>query len=181
MFVLVTGGSGSGKSAYAERLIATQKTKEPYYIATMIPSSNQETKEKIDRHRKMREKVGFITKEWYTNLENIEIPQNSAVLLECMSNLVANEMYSLKGAKERTKEEVINGIKELEKKTKYLCIVTNEVFSDGISYDKDTAKYMQTLGNINKEMAEMADKVIEVVYDIPIILKEEKSLEENME
>ena len=41
----------------------------------------------------------FKTFECYTGLEKLTVPQNSTVLLECMSNLVANEMYSPNGRK----------------------------------------------------------------------------------
>ena len=67
MFHLVTGGSGSGKSEYAEQLIMEFGEKEPwrkrYYLATMMPFG-EETKQKIERHRKMREGKGFSFNYW---------------------------------------------------------------------------------------------------------------------
>ena len=35
----------------------------------------------------------FITIEQYTDIDKIQIPVHSAVLLECMGNLCANEMF----------------------------------------------------------------------------------------
>ena len=76
MLELVTGGSGSGKSAYAEEHICrihrilSRKVgrKLPlFYIAAMIPRG-EETLGKIERHRKMRETRGFQTLEWYTDI-----------------------------------------------------------------------------------------------------------------
>ena len=49
--------------------------------------------------------------------------------------------------------------------------VTNEVFSDGISYDASTMKYMETLGRINRELVREADRATEVVYGIPVSIK----------
>ena len=37
MLITVTGGSGSGKSAYAEKRILDLGERERFYIATMIP------------------------------------------------------------------------------------------------------------------------------------------------
>ena len=58
MFHLITGGSGSGKSEYAEQKLMeyvshSKRNKKRYYIATMIPFG-KETEEKIARHRKLR-------------------------------------------------------------------------------------------------------------------------------
>ena len=54
MITLITGGSGSGKSAYAEKYICRVSNengyKEKYYIATM-QVFDDEGQRKIDRHR----------------------------------------------------------------------------------------------------------------------------------
>ena len=92
MLYLVTGGSGSGKSEYAENLAVSLKKENLIYIATMFPFDDESLK-KIERHKIMRKNKGFLTKECYKNLEDISIYKNSTVLLDCMSNLVANEMY----------------------------------------------------------------------------------------
>ena len=62
---------------------------------------DEESHARIRRHRKMRAKKNFQTLECYTGLKDLKIPAGSCVLLECMSNLVANEMYQEQGAKER--------------------------------------------------------------------------------
>ena len=53
MMVVVTGGSGSGKSAYAESLFQ-EFSGEKIYIATM-QVYDEEGKAKVARHRKLRE------------------------------------------------------------------------------------------------------------------------------
>ena len=73
MFHLITGGSGSGKSEYAEQKLMeyashSKRNKKRYYIATMIPFG-KETEEKIARHRKLRAGKGFETIECYTDLK----------------------------------------------------------------------------------------------------------------
>ena len=116
----------------------------------------------------MRAEKQFETVEWYLNLKKADIPEGSSVLLECMSNLVANEMYDPEGAQEKTAEQILQGILHLKSRAKNLCVVTNEVFSDGKQYDADTMRYLSYLGKINCEMAKMADEVYEVVYGIPL-------------
>ena len=91
MLTLVTGGSGSGKSAFAEDRVLSFGDAQRIYIATMHPF-DEESHKRIERHQKMRAGKGFETVECYTGLKNVKLPAGCVVLLECMSNLVANEM-----------------------------------------------------------------------------------------
>lgn len=174
MFYMISGGSGSGKSEYAEnvavKLQQAAKDKNLMYIATMM-AFDKEAEEKIKRHRNMRKEKGFITKECYTGLKRIDLQKYGTILIDCMSNLAANEMFQEQGAKNETIEEIIKGIDILLKKCENLVVVTNEIFSDGCSYDDTTMEYMRYLGKINEEMAQRADKVVEVVCGIPVYHK----------
>ena len=72
----------------------------------------KETEQKILRHRQMRNGKGFETLECFTDLKKLvqtepgfradAAEEGICVLLECMSNLTANELYLDTGAKERT-------------------------------------------------------------------------------
>ena len=106
MFILITGGSGSGKSEFAEAQILRLSREKRIYLATM-KCFDEESKKRIARHRKMRAEKQFETVEWYLNLKKADIPEGSSVLLECMSNLVANEMYDPEGAQEKKAEQRI--------------------------------------------------------------------------
>ena len=86
MMAVVTGGSGSGKSAFAEDKILSLGQGKRFYIATMHPY-DEESYKRVERHRKMRAGKGFETVECYTGLENLEFPQDAIVLLECISCL----------------------------------------------------------------------------------------------
>ena len=105
MMILVTGGSGSGKSSFAEDCIVSFGNARRIYIATMYPF-DEESKKRVKRHQAMRQGKGFDTLECYTGLVRAAIPEGSTVLLECMSNLVANEMFQENGAHENTVEAV---------------------------------------------------------------------------
>mgnify|MGYP000861402006 CR=1 FL=1 len=166
MMTVVTGGSGSGKSAFAEDKIVSFGPAKRIYIATMHPY-DEESHKRVARHRKMRAGKGFETVECYTGLKNLDFPENAVVLLECMSNLVANEMYDPSGAGENAEESILAGIHKLQKASDDLVVVTNEVFSDSMTDNPEMEKYLKLLGNINLRMGEMADLVTEVVYGIP--------------
>lgn len=174
MIHMITGGSGSGKSAFAEGLLVSYRDKDTdaplIYIATMVPYG-EETKRKIIRHRGMRAGKGFQTLECYQNLKELAIPENSGILLECLSNLTANEMYMDGGAKEDTKNAVIEGIRHLTDLSSHVVVVTNEVNSDINGYSQETKAYQKALGTVNVALAAMADRVTEVVYGIPITVK----------
>lgn len=171
MLELVTGGSGSGKSAYAESRICEYNRQAPkplFYIATMFPYG-EETEKKIERHRILRKGKGFETLEWYTGLkQHLEDGslKGADVLLECMSNLVANEMYMESGAGCHADQAILEGIQELNQQCANLVIVTNEVFSESVPDSPEMKEYKRILGKINREIATMADQVTEVIYGI---------------
>lgn len=165
MLILVTGASASGKSEFAENLTA-ELGSDLTYIATMKPS-DAESGARIARHRKMRAKKGFKTVERYTDIKNLEI--RGTALLECMSNLLANEMFGGTGA--NAAEEITKGIESLIKQLDNLVIVTNEIFSDGVEYDRDTKIYMKRLGTLNCKIAKAAGAVYEVMSGVPVKIK----------
>ena len=95
-------------------------------------------------------------------------------MLECMSNLVANELYTDDGELCEDRfviEKIIKGIDHLAEQTDNLVIVTNEVTADGDNYSEETRAYQQVLGKINQELAKISDKVTEVVYGLPVEVK----------
>ena len=180
MMAVVTGGSGSGKSAFAEDKILSLGQGKRFYIATMHPY-DEESYKRVERHRKMRAGKGFETVECYTGLENLEFPQDAIVLLECMSNLAANEMFEESGAGADTVEAVLRGVRKLKSQVRHLVIVTNEIFCEAASYEGDTVRSQESRGNINQKLGEMADQVVEVVYGIPIWHKGGKTGENAVE
>lgn len=167
MLTLVTGGSGSGKSAFAEDKVLSFGAAERIYIATMHPF-DEESYKRIERHRRMRAGKGFETVECYTGLKNVSLPEGCVVLLECMSNLAANEMFEEQGAHEQTVQEITAGVENLLRQAAHTVIVTNEIFSDAAVFDGEMDTYLKYLGRINQEIAKRADEVTEVVYGIPV-------------
>lgn len=185
MVTLVIGGSGSGKSEYAESLVMSQGEGRRIYIATMKPW-DEECLCRIERHRQMRAEKQFETLECYRGLKGLTLDINRnqppTVLLECMSNLVSNEVFGLGEEGEALPikgdlavEEILEGVRKIEEQAGHFIIVTNEVFSDGDSYGKETMAYREVLGEINRRIAEISHTVIEVVAGIPVVVKRDEN------
>ncbi len=172
MIQLVIGGAASGKSEFAEQLVLSAGDLPRYYIATMQPFDDESVR-RIEKHRRMREKKRFTTIECYTNLESVGLPERGVVLLECMSNLAANEKYSPDGAGEDVLAAIADGVDALERQSERLIIVSNEVFSGGNRYEGDTDSYLRLLAEVNRMLAARADTVVEVVCGLPQVHKGE--------
>ena len=202
MLHIVYGGSASGKSSYAESFaMSLQGEGRLLYIATMYPYKwntteiDPETMQRIERHRAMRADKGFDTVECYRHVEHIVAKRQDGLLLECMSNLLANEMYleqdSDDGGLAETMSEVekagvgmsetlspvskkiVQALVNLSTRVQDVVIVTNDVFSDGgsLTYDESTREYVKNLAEINCALAREAATVTEVVCGIPVIVK----------
>ena len=202
MLHIVYGGSASGKSSYAESFaMSLQGEGRLLYIATMYPYKwntteiDPETMQRIERHRAMRADKGFDTVECYRHVEHIVAKRQDVLLLECMSNLLANEMYleqdSDDGGLAETMSEVektgvgmsetlspvskkiVQALVNLSTRVQDVVIVTNDVFSDGgsLTYDEITREYVKNLAEINCALAREAATVTEVVCGIPVIVK----------
>ena len=175
MIALIYGGSGSGKSRFAENMMTGLKefASALFYVATMYPG-DAEARGRIARHQADRAHKGFATIEVYTNLDSVNIPDGSAVLLECLGNLVANEMFSPDGAGEGAMEAVLRGVEAVSKRAVRVVAVTNDVFSDGVLYPPETERYRRVLGELNKAVAQKSAVVVETVCGLPLWHKRDK-------
>ncbi len=189
MLHIVYGGSASGKSSYAESFaMSLQGEGRLLYIATMYPYKwntteiDPETMQRIERHRAMRADKGFDTVECYRHVEHIVAKRQDVLLLECMSNLLANEMYlepdsdagsDMAETMSPVSNKIVQALIDLSTRVQELVIVTNDVFSDGgsLTYDESTREYVKNLAEINCALARVAETVTEVVCGIPVIVK----------
>lgn len=170
MLILLTGGSACGKSHYAETL-CLQLPAPRYYIAAMRPYSKQ-MEEKIIQKRQLRQQRGFTaTFDRYTDLAGLTLPQRGTVLLECLCNLTANEMFDADGNLTDPVQTVLSSVSALQRQCEHLLVVTNDTGSDSRTYDRATTAYVQALGRINACLAQQADLVYELVCGIPILLR----------
>ena len=175
MMVMVLGGSASGKSEYAESLaLQLAGSGAHYYVATM-EAYGESGAYRIQRHRALRSGKGFETLEVPRNIIDVMnfiengMQKESTLLIEDLSNLLANEMFSDEGDASRIQKQIL----EIQKKVQNIVIVSNNIFDDGCDYDESTIRYIRFLGELNQQIGAYCDNIIEVVAGIPIGLKKE--------
>ena len=168
MFTLVIGGAASGKSEYAEGLVLASPHRPRYYIATMEPI-DEEGRRRVEKHRRMRAGKQFETVECCTGLSSVRLPRRGTVLLECIGNLAANELYSPNGSGNRADAlcSIVSGVCSLLAQCEDLVVVSNEVFTGGNRYAEGTDDYMRLVAEVNRELARQADRLCEVVCGLP--------------
>ena len=143
--VLVSGANGSGKSAFAEKLLSRCDCKR-YYIATMIPETKNNY-ERIEKHKKQREGLGFTTLELPYDLSGQNIGYDSVVLLEDVSNLFANNVFD----KNKSPQDVFCDIMGLKERCKLVVAVTISGLEDN-GYDEETSAYISGVNEINRKL-----------------------------
>ena len=168
MLILITGGASCGKSEYGENLLNNYDKK--LYIATMKPIGSEE-KEKIKKHKNMRYDKNFKTIEIYENIKDMTSEDSfGGIIFECISNALANEMFSLN---KNSVFDIVNAVKYISSKCSAAVVITSEVGLDGIKYDDFTEEYIKKMAEINAKLSDIADAVIEMVFGIPVFLKGE--------
>lgn len=189
--IVVTGQSASGKSGFAEELAGQHSKGEKLYIATMR-LYDKECEARVRKHQKMREDKHFVTVECFgLSLKEAykEAYRGRTGLFECMSNYVTNVMFADENYEESKRlhdalweeaiiSQMIEELMKLDKMLGTMIVVTNEVFSDGMEYDKVTEQYLRILGKCNQRLAQRAEQVYEVVCGIPLLRKTDKEEQE---
>lgn len=168
MVILIIGTPSSGKSALAEKLTLelAQNTKK-YYIATMIPYG-EEGQKRVEKHRNMRMGKGFETIEKPTSIgmliDNDLLCKPCTCLLECVSNLVGNEMYDEVNKNlddEAVKNLIVESIRKLAGGVDNLVIVTNRFPKEMDGYDDETRCYVNLTDVVNSQLSQIADRIYE--------------------
>ena len=194
MTVFITGGSGSGKSAFAERVAQSLAPSGApahggafcplVYVATM-PVASPEDAKKVERHHALRAGKGFVTLEKPGKLKDLP-DGGETMLIECISTHTANLMFSTQNAPadaaaleqaahyanfwtETLKEE----LKPILQRKGNTIFVSAEIASDGTTYSPETEAYKKVLTAINRHLLEQCDAAFELVCGIPVRIKGE--------
>lgn len=170
MRVLVVGGSGSGKSAYAERL-ACGLSPVRTYVATM-EGTGAEAQARIARHREQRAGLGFQTLECPRELPMCE--GSGVALLEDVGNLVANALFANDGSM-KDPDEVLGCLKrelmDFSHSCEHAVVVGNEVGSSKTPPGEGTLAWVRLVGSLCCCLAARFDAVVEVAAGIPLVVK----------
>ncbi len=168
MIVLIIGKPDSGKSVRAEKIaMELSENGKRIYLATMIPFGEAGEK-RVQKHRRMREGKGFETIECPTDIIEALGDENELMdatcLLECVSNLVGNEMHK-DGQNSWSDEELVDkitsDIKAVSAKSKHFVIVTNR-FDAEPAFDEDTLRYISLLDKVNEALKPCADRIEDI-------------------
>ena len=193
MFILVLGGSGSGKSERAEEAVKSLSKGQPaYYLATMR-RDGEEAERRISEGREReteREWSCEGSERWSGEgrLEKRRELRDTTVLLECLSNLVANELFpregdglpdpfrQAEGAEAFLYPRLKREMDTMLDLPRNLVVVTNDIFGEGLlsgdEHDDPYIKsYLSILAKLNNYLAARADQVVEAVVGIPVVRK----------
>jgi adenosylcobinamide kinase / adenosylcobinamide-phosphate guanylyltransferase len=167
---LVLGGACSGKSRWAQEQAAyfSRVT----YVAT-AEAGDSEMRKKIARHRSER------PNSWKT----VEVPKNlpqtirsesagaDVLLIDCFTLYVANVMRTGKKSHEHNSARVRELRNAIDASTTSIIAVSNEVGSGVVPAFRSGRVYRDMLGQLNQEVAALADTVILMVAGIPLPVK----------
>ena len=175
MRVLVVGGAGSGKSAFAERL-ACELSASRTYVATMA-GNGREARERIDRHRRQRAGLGFRTVECVEGSLEAGVraaDKDGVVLLDDLGNLLANAMFLADGSMAdpvAVQERLLREVVELCSCHAHAVVVGNLVGYEGRPTDDSTLAWVRAMGSLCCGLAQELDTVVEVVAGVPCTVK----------
>ena len=175
MNALVVGGSGSGKSAFAEGL-ACQLSPRRTYLATMA-GGGTEAEERIRRHREQRRGLDFATIECPAHLvapRELGDAMQGVMLLDDLGNLVANALFAPDGTMADPTcvlERLTSSVVTLFSSCAHVVVVGNEVGCEGPSPYEGTRAWVRLQGSLCCALAAQADCVVEVVAGVPHFVK----------
>jgi len=167
--ILVLGGTRSGKSRFAEGLIAGHRGRR-VYLATAA-AGDAEMAERIRRHREQRGDG------WLTLEEPLELPHvlvtatqdGAAVLVDCLTLWLSNLLQHSRDVGGETQSLVAS----LPRIGGPVVFVSNEV-GLGIVPDNALARaFRDQAGFLHQAIAAAADRVYFVAAGLPLLLKKE--------
>jgi len=166
--ILVTGGSRSGKSSFAQKLAESLPAPRAY-IAT-APVIDEEMRERIRKHQLARRR-----KDWNTIEAPLELAEalrsakdHPVVLIDCLTLWINNLMFEAeKRGKELSEATVARRCKELLQACKEhpgtIIFVTNEVGMSIVPENKLARRFRDLAGRANQVIANGCDEVMLVV------------------
>lgn len=187
--IFISGGARSGKSRYAEKMMTTLKgeQKRLVYIASG-QATDDEMKERIERHQLDRAKLNWNTIERPTDLSKVVpfIKQHDLILWDCMTTWLANELYEgwemnkaclhQPNCMEEKEDKLFQTIEAIQRTADLFVVVSNEVFHELPSAYEETEIYRQWLGHLHQKVVQKADVAIEMEAGIPIFWKGEHTI-----
>jgi adenosylcobinamide kinase / adenosylcobinamide-phosphate guanylyltransferase len=167
---LVLGGARSGKSRYAlQRAAHAQRVA---FLATAESRDDEEMRGKIERHRAER------PQHWMTIEEPLELAAAigsvndcDLILIDCLT-LFAGKLLEVFGDDAAAISKSVAGLcAALKAPPCSVVLVSNEVGSGVVPAFELGRRYRDLLGEINQQVAAIADHVVLMVAGLPLTLK----------
>ncbi|MEW6368365.1 MAG: bifunctional adenosylcobinamide kinase/adenosylcobinamide-phosphate guanylyltransferase [Acidobacteriota bacterium] len=170
---LITGGSRSGKSRYAQT-IAMRYGGTRIFVATAEPV-DEEMRARIRKHQAERAELFTTIEEPYDIGSAIASlpPGTDVAIVDCLTVWLGNLMYRNERC-DVTAPPIQRLLGILDDPPCDVILVTNEV-GMGIVPDSEMARrYRDLAGHLNQAVAQKADRVAFMVSGIPVMIKGEK-------
>jgi len=174
--VLITGGSRSGKSAYAQEM-AERLPGARAFVAT-CPVLDEELAERIRKHKEARDAAHWTTIEEPCDLAGVirNAPRLDVLLVDCVTLWVNNLMYEAEQAGRLvTEEDAAQRCEDVLAAAADFggtaIFVTNEVTMGIIPDNPAARRYRDLVGRCNQILAQAADEVILMVCGLPMMIK----------
>ncbi len=167
MTIFITGGAKNGKSSFAQELALTlAKGKKHYYVATMIPS-DQEDRDRIAHHIADRDGMGFETIECGRDILSCldGADREGTFLLDSVTALLLNELFPDPTSCQMDVDAPRRCAEALEKFATSIAngvFVSDYIYSDAERYDEVTRCYRQGLALADRTLARVCDTVVEM-------------------
>ena len=169
--ILITGGSRSGKSTYAEKL-ALSLSSTPVYLAT-ARIWDEEFRKRVIHHQARR------GPEWTNIEEEKELSRHAlsgrTILIDCITLWCTNFFFDLKADTDQALTAAKEEFDRFTSQDATFIFVTNEIGMGGTSENEIQRKFTDMQGWMNQYIASQADEVILMVSGIPVKIKEDKS------
>ena len=166
LITLVLGGARSGKSRYAEWLIATYP--KPWVYVATAEAKDSEMAERIAAH-KARRASGWQTVEAPHEVPEalVAAPPQAAVLIDCLTLWLTNLM--LGAFKVDVMTERLEGA--LAGRSGPTVLVANEVGLGIVPENALARRFRDAQGMLNQRLAAKASRVIMMVAGLPVAVK----------
>ena len=165
--VLITGGSRSGKSTYAENL-ALSLSERPVYLAT-ARIWDEEFRERVLRHQARR------GPQWTNIEEEKDLSRHDltgrVVVVDCLTLWCTNFFFDLESDVDRSLEAAKAEFDRFTEQDATFIFVTNEIGMGGTSDNEIQRKFTDLQGWMNQYVAAHADEVILMACGIPVKIK----------
>ncbi len=169
--ILVIGGCRSGKSRYALELAEKISGSKRIFIATCMPLDD-EMKERIDRHKKERDK-SWTTIEVPVELSEVineKSREGDVILVDCLTLWINNLLMETEST-DIIYDRIQKLIIALEEAECPIILVSNEVGAGIVPENRLARLFRDYAGFVNQKVAACTDRVIWMVAGIPVVIK----------